>query len=194
MLNEEAIALHPGMQAWWSEATALWDEHRSSGRMTLMERLDYQLTLSNQLPIPALRVLYNASGMNICSAKLKDPQALITSGLYWAPMQSEKEADYVCAILNAPITTELTRPLMAYGKDERHVHKHVWELPIPMFDANDDVHVRIAELGESLVKLVATFPIEDGLHFAATRRHIRDFIMETSDGQELNDLVTEMIG
>ena len=26
---------------------------------------------------------------------------------------------------------------MSYGKDERDIHKHVWELPIPAFDPDD---------------------------------------------------------
>jgi hypothetical protein len=35
--------------------------------------------------------------------------------------------------------------------------------------------------------------IDESLHFAATRRHIRDFAMETDEGQELNGLVTDML-
>lgn len=194
LLNSEQIELHPGLHAWWEKASEIWDNNRSSERMTLMERVDYQLTLSNQLPVAKLRVLYNASGMNICSAKLRDPRALVTSGLYWAAMQSEKEADFLCAVLNAPVTTELTRPLMSYGKDERHVHKHVWDLPIPEFNSEDEVHARIADLGASLEKIVSAFPINEKLHFAATRRHIRDYIMKTPEGQELDDLVTQLIG
>jgi hypothetical protein len=131
--------------------------------------------------------------MHICCAKLRNQTAIVGSGLYWAPVSSEEEADYICAILNAPVTTELARPLMSYGKDERDIHKHVWELPIPALDSNDPIHCRIADLGASLEKIVATFQIDEKVHFAATRRHIRDFVMATVDGQELNDLVTELI-
>lgn len=82
--------------------------------------------------------------MHVCAAKLRSKKALVTHGLYWAPVTSEEEADYLCAILNAPATTELARPLMSYGKDERDIHKHVWELPIEQYDSGNQVHGRIA--------------------------------------------------
>jgi hypothetical protein len=132
--------------------------------------------------------------MHICSSKLRDNEAIVNSDLYWAPMQSEREATFVSTILNAPVTTELARPFMSYGKDERHIHKHVWELPIPTFDANDAVHARVVEIGEILEKLIASHSIDDSVHFSAGRRHIRKLILDTPEGQELNDIVTEMIG
>ena len=112
----------------------------------MTEQLNFQSKLSKQLPIPAFRIVYNTSGMHVCCAKLRDRRAIVNSDLYWASARSEAEADYLCAILNAPATTDLTRPLMSYGKDERHIHKHVWELPIPLFDQNDPVHQRLVEL------------------------------------------------
>jgi hypothetical protein len=160
-----------------------------------MERLDFQRTLSGQLPIAPFRVVYNKSGMHICAAKIRNRKALVTHGLYWAPVTSEDEADYLCGILNAPSTTELTRPLMSYGKDERDIHKHVWELPIPVFDNGNQIHTRISQLGANAEKLVATYESEEGsVHFAAIRRHTRDAVFATAEGQELNDLVFELIG
>lgn len=193
LLSQDQIDLHPGLQKWWSNATDVWEANRSSERLSLMEQIDFQAKLSKQLPVAPFRIVYNKSGMHICAAKLRN-NALVTHGLYWAAVPSEREADYICAILNAPVTTELTRPLMSYGKDERDIHKHVWELPIPDFDAGDEVHARIADLGASLEKLVSAFPINEDLHFAATRRHIRDYMMKTPEGQELDDLVTQLIG
>ena len=188
------IETRPGLLQWWMQASALWEEHRSSDRMQLFDRLDYQRTLSKQLPIPRLRVVYNSSGMHVCSAKLRDPEALVANGLYWASVDSEDEADYLCALLNAPITTELTRPFMSYGKDERHIHKHVWQLPIPLFDSRIAVHRRLADLGRILEEKVRSFPRDSDLHFAATRRHMRDFFMATPEGVELNDLAFELLG
>lgn len=194
LLSPDQIELHPGLNSWWAGATAMWDTNRASERLSLMERLDYQTTLSKQLPVSPLRVLYNRSGMHVCSAKLRDPRAIITSGLYWAPVSSEYEANFVCAILNAPVTTELARPFMSYGKDERDIHKHVWELPIPQYDSGNKTHCRISLLGGELEKIVSHFPLDESIHFAATRRHIRDYMMKTPEGQELDDLVTQLIG
>ena len=36
--------------------------------------------------------------------------------------------------------------------------------------------------------------IDVNLHFAATRRHIREFLQSTDTGRELQDLVFELIG
>ena len=194
LLRPDEIDLHPGLQNWWNQATQMWERNRTSERLSLMERLDYQHTFSKQLPIAPLRVVYNKSGMHICAAKLKSTNAVVTHGLYWCAATSDAEADFLCAILNAPITTELTRPLMSYGKDERDIHKHVWELPIPEFDRANKVHQRISQLGSALERVAAKFEVDDELHFAATRRHIRDVLIATAEGQELNELVLELIG
>jgi hypothetical protein len=129
----------------------------------------------------------------ICAAKLKNPRAFVTHGLYWAPVTSEEEADYLCAVLNAPFTTEMTRPLMSYGKDERDIHRHVWELPIPGFDPKNRIHRRLAHLGVEAEKIAATHEIDESVHFAAIRRHIRDALMETPEGREINTIVTDLI-
>lgn len=193
LLDQDTIDLYPGLRQWWAQASRVWEANRSSERLSLTEQLDFQSKLSKQLPVAKYRVVYNKSGMHICATKLRNSPAVVTHGLYWATVASEHEANYLCAILNAPVTTDLTRPLMSYGKDERDIHKHVWELSIPGFDADDPTHCRIADLGAALEKIVASFAIDESVHFAASRRHIRDFMMETVEGQELNDLVSELI-
>lgn len=194
LLQQAQIELHPGLSQWWHRADALWMENRSSEKLSLIEQLDYQSKLSQQFSIPALRIVYNAAGMHLMAAKVKDNRAIISSGLYWASMETEAEADYLCAVMNAPVTTELVRPFMSYSKDERHIHKHVWEVPIPRFDANLTAHARLSELGKLVEAIVAEFPINSDLHFAATRRHIRTHIEATPQGQEINDLVVELLG
>lgn len=194
ILPASQIGLHPGLNQWWEKAEALWLENRSSDRLTLMEQLDFQSKLSKQLPIPPLRIVYNRAGMHVMAAKVTDPRALIASGLYWAAMETIEEADYLCAILNAPVLTEMVRPFMSYGKDERDIHKHVWEVPIPKFDPQLHMHVRISKLGKRAEEIVAAFPINDNLHFAATRRHIREHLGATPEGKEINEIVFELLG
>ncbi|WP_244564432.1 N-6 DNA methylase [Rhizobium sullae] len=194
ILPSSQIDLHPGLSQWWERAEALWMEHRSSERLTLMQQLDFQSKLSKQLPTPPLRIVYNRAGMHLMAAKVKEPRAIIASGLYWASMETEEEADYLCAVMNAPVTTEMVRPFMSYGKDERDIHKHVWEVPIPKYDPEIASHRRLSELGKSAEEIVAAFPIDPDLHFAATRRHIRAHLEATGEGQEINELVFELLG
>src|SRR6202040_888582 len=43
---------YSGLQQWWRRANELWEKHKSSDRMSLMERLNYQSSLSKQIPLP----------------------------------------------------------------------------------------------------------------------------------------------
>ncbi|MER8479742.1 MULTISPECIES: N-6 DNA methylase [unclassified Mesorhizobium] len=193
LLDQSQIEMHPGLHQWWSRAVELWDSNRSSDRMTLADRLDYQTTLSKQLPIPPLRVVYNRAGMHVAAAKIDNRRAIVANGLYWAAVHSVQEADYLCAVLNAPVTTELARPFMSYGKDERDIHKHVWEVPIPLYDANNEIHRTLSRLGSAAESIVAGFAIDRDLHFAATRRHIRELLDSTDEGREINEIVFELL-
>ena len=185
--------MHPGLEQWWRQGESIWEKHRSSERLSLFEQLNYQSKFSKQLPVQPLRVVYNKSGMHLAAAKVKNRRALVSGSLYWAPVAKDEEADFLCGIMNAPATTDALRPLMSYGKDERDIHKHVWELPIPRFDAANSTHQRVVVLARTIEVKVAEFRTKDELHFAAVRRHIREMIEATPEGVELNDIVYEML-
>lgn len=131
--------------------------------------------------------------MHIVAAKVSNQRAIFGNGLYWTTIHSNDEADYLCAVLNAPITTELVRPFMTYGKDERDIAKHVWEVPIPLFDPDNTAHRRLSELAKAAEGIVSTFAINSNVHFAATRRHIRELLESTPEGRESNEIVFEML-
>ncbi|WP_264079239.1 hypothetical protein [Mycobacterium szulgai] len=106
--------------------------------------------LTQQLPVPPIRVAYAASGMHVSAALVTDPAALIEHAIYWAAVSTASEGHYLVGILNTPSLTELVRPLMSYGKDERHIDKAVWKLPIPTYDPADPIHTEIAQLAREL--------------------------------------------
>jgi hypothetical protein len=187
------IEMYPGLEQWWRQAEDSWTAHRSSERLSLFQQLDYQSKLTKQLPTPPLRIVYNTSGMHLVAAKLKNRRSLISSGLYWATINSEDEADYLCAIMNAAITTEILRPFMSYGKDERHIHKHVWQLSIEAYEAENPIHARLVKLGRAAEKTAATFDVKADLHFAATRRHMREQLEASEEGVEISQIVEDML-
>lgn len=193
ILDAAGIELHQGLASWWQKAEACWEANRNNDNLSLMKQLDFQSKLTKQLPITPLRVIYNRSGMHVVAAKLKNRRAVVASGLYWATVANEAEADYLCAILNAPATTEFSRPYMTYGKDERDIAKHVWELPIPSFNPSDSTHVRLVQLAAEVTRIAEAFPVDDNLHFAATRRHIRAEIEKSDAGAAINEIVYEML-
>ena len=82
---------------------------------------------------------------------------------------------------------------MSYGKDERHFDKHIWQVPIPLYDPTDDLHARLSARGAELEAAIAGIAIEPGRHFAAVRRDIRAFIAESEAGRDVEALVEELL-
>lgn len=191
--TEEQMALYPGLAEWWRRAEGLWNANRKNGELSLIDQVDWMRKLSSQLPPPRLRVIYNTAGMHVAAAKLTDPRGVINSNLYWCAARSEEEADYLCAVLNSPVTTEFVRPLMSYGKDERHVHKHVWKLPIPEYDPGSPALARLAELGALAERLAEEVEFDPNVHFATSRRRIRQRLVENPEAAEIDDLVYELL-
>jgi hypothetical protein len=66
-------------------------------------------------------------------------------------------------------------------------------LPIPAFDESNATHVRMSRLGVAAEQIAAAFPVNPELHFAATRRHIRQLIDSTPEGREIDELVYELV-
>lgn len=187
------LELYPALNKWWHRAEELWEEHRSSDRLSLMAQLDYHGKLSSQHPIQPLRVVYNASGMHLCAAKIEDRRGVIEHALYWATARSDQEAQYLCGILNSAAVTQLVRPLMSYGKDERHIDKYVWRLSIPEFDPADSMHSEIAELAGRVEADVQALTLDESRHFAYLRQDLRKFLRQNPAAQKLEELVIELL-
>ena len=119
---------------------------------------------------------------------------MLSHSLYWCRVLTVEEAHYLCAILNAACVTELVRPHMSYGKDERHIDKHVWKLPIPLFDAKNRAHAKLAAHAAEIEAAVATLELDDSLHFAARRRRIREFLEEHPAAKKIEAAVAKLLG
>ena len=149
--------------------------------------------LEQQFPIQPERIVYNSSGMHLVASRLNDRRAVIEHSLYWATAASTAEAQYLCAILNSATFTELVRPFMSYGKDERHFDKHIWQMPVPLYDPTDDLHSRLSARGAELEAAIGKLELVPGRHFAAVRRDIRGFIAESEAGRDVEALVEELL-
>ena len=192
--DSERLDRYPGLAGWWRKAEGVWEANRSSDRLTLLERIDYQHGLEQQFPLQAERIVHNASGMHMAAARVSDPRAVIDCKLYWATAASTAEAQFLCAVLNAAAFTKLARPLMSYGKDERDFHKHHWQLPVPLYDPANDLHRRLATRGAELETAVAALDIDPDRYFTAARRDVRQFIAESEAGRDIEELVVELLG
>lgn len=131
--------------------------------------------------------------MHVAAAVVTDTRALIDHKLYWASVKSEAEALFVTSILNTPSLTELVRPLMSYGKDERDIDKHVWKLPIPTFDPADPTHITVVDLGRQVAAMVAALELP-GQNFVTLRRQVRTAIAADPAGGAVDAAVRAMLG
>ena len=192
--TSDRLDCYDGLARWWRHAEEVWEANRSSGRYTLLERLNFHGELEQQFPTQPRRIAYNTSGMHLCAVRVNDDRALIDNSLYWATADSDEEARYLIAVLNAAEFTRLVTPLMSYGKDPRHFHKHIFQLPIPAYDAGSDLHRRLAGRAAELEALVAAHPVDPDRHFPATRRDLRELIADSEAGRDVEDLVVELLG
>ena len=170
----DRLDLYPGLAQWWREASALWEQEKSVGsRLSLLDRLDYQRGLRNQLPGPAIRVVYSASGMYLAAAIVEDPMAVVEHMLYWAAAESMDEALFLVTVLNSNSLLKLIQPLQARGEhNPRHFDKYVWQAPIPLFSADDPLHKTIVEIGNRAQEIAAGVDLPS-LSFQALRRRVR---------------------
>ena len=152
-INLEALGQR--MRARWQTVCRLWDENkRPVNKLDLLGRLDYHRELSAQLEWQRnpddrpVRVVYTQGGEST-GALLQDGGAIIESRLYWIACRDTQEAYYVLAIINsdalALAVNKYTTPNWA-GKT-RDLHKHLWKLPIPEFDAEEPFHAVVSEAG-----------------------------------------------
>jgi hypothetical protein len=188
------LDFYPGLAEWWRKAERLWNENRTSEGMSLHQRVDRGHGLTNQLPVPDLRVVYGGSGMHVVAALVESASAVTEHKLYWGAVATREEGWYLCAILNCPELTQMVRPFMSYGKDERDIDKHVWKVPIPPYDPADPVHRRLSELGRQEAGIVAALDLDEKANFKVLRQHARQALAAGNGAAEIEEIVTEMLG
>jgi len=188
------IDRYPGLADWWRGAEALWMANRSSEKRSLIEQLDYLHQLKAQFPVASERVVYTKAGNSLAAAVVRDRDAVIDHMLYWARAETRAEAQYLIAILNAPILNEMVRPYQSVGAfGPRHFDKYVWRSPIPTFDAHNPLHRRLAALadeGEAVANTVALPPV---IGFQTARRRIREALAEAGVAGTLNEVVAKLL-
>ena len=128
----------------WQSVNRLWEEHKAAAnRLNLIGRLDFHRGLSAQLEWiqdhvdRPVRVVYSSAGTPT-AALLCDDGALVENVLFWITCKNLLEAHYLLAIINSDALYEAVVSLMPKGQfGARHLHKHLWKLPIPKFDPTD---------------------------------------------------------
>ena len=136
------------------------------------------------------------------SASLLDHNlSFVDSSLYWVTASSHGEANFLIAIINSNALYQLVEPLMPKGQfGARHLHKHLWKLPIPRYDEGVQLHRDLAQSGEAAaagVQVVLAKLREergDKLTVTIARREIRKWLRESDEGAAVERLVGELLG
>ncbi len=150
-IDEEARSRFPCTSRFWERAEKIYQERRSANAgATLCDNLDYKRTLSRQLDRTGAehhKVLYNASGSTLRAARV--PVAQIgNQKTYWATVESDQEALYLCGVLNA----RCMQDAWAEGKTSKlDFDKSLWRhVPVPKYDPDSEVHRTVAESARRL--------------------------------------------
>ncbi len=191
--QNEQLDLYPGLAKWWRSAEAIWNEHRSSERLRLTERLDYRHGVSQQLPAADHRVVYSASGMYLAAAVVSDPTAVIEHKLYWGAADSLDEARFLTAVLNSTILTMAVRPLQARGEhNPRDFDKYIFQLPIPLYDPSNADHQSLITLASHSERVAASVELP-AVRFETQRRRIREALVEDGAAADIDAIVKTLL-
>jgi len=196
LMNEQQINnADNGVREWWRDVSQRWEDNKTKqSELSLMGNLDYQRKLSRQLNAVKHRVVYSKYGNSLVAARVTKPSVIIDHTLYWMPASGADEAQYLTAILNAPVTTEMVAEYQSRGLfGARHIDKNVWRLPIPKFDPADPLHTQLVDLAAKAEEVAAG--VDAGTYgFQKHRRLVRDALATAGITEPMNAAVKTLLG
>ena len=88
---------------------------------------------------------------------------------------------------------------MAKGQfGARHLHKHLWKLPIAEFDSHEPLHVALSEAGQAdaegaAEQLAQLHRERDRVTVTIARRELRKWLADSEQGHTVETLVGELL-
>ena len=206
--NELQRAGFTGAEEWFEKAEEIWHERRTEKSKkrfpSLLDRLNYNNLLTIQDPSRRYVVLYNATGTNLVSCVIDKPSLpyFIANGKEVKPKgfivdvktwffetENEMEAYYLSAIFNSEIINELIKPLQPRGLfGARAIHRRPLLFAIPKFDGNDDMHLKLADIGKDCHEKVKAMKFLQKNNVRAEARN-----KLKGDITEINQIVSKFI-
>ncbi len=206
------------MRERWQTVSGFWEQNKATAnKLSLLEQLDYYGKLSAQLDWQQnsgnrpVRVIYNQSGAPT-AALLQDDDTLIDYTLFWIACSNDQEANYLLAIINSDtLAAAVNRFTTAnWAGNTRHLHKHLWKLPIPKFNPTDPLHTATAAAGQSAATGAAAQLAElraqriqtpttanrrtpRPLTVTIARRELRKWLRASKEGKAVEDVVKKLL-
>jgi hypothetical protein len=195
---------HIKAMKWMSYIEKVWDTYSKNEKMSIYDRLNFNSLMSNQSTRSKTIVLYNKSGTNLTAAVHRQGQFRVANGIpvsgfiadfttYTIHTDSLGHADYLCAILNSEPVMEAIKETMPKGlMGERDIHRRPFEVcEIPLFDPKNELHQRIATLGEICRKKAEKIAPKIEGPVGKARQTMRAYLAE--EIHEINRLVAELL-
>ena len=200
--------LESRMRGRWQTISNLWEDNKApANKLNLLGQLDYLHKLSSQLEWQRehrdrpTRLAYTTAGQP--TAALLGPHELVTERLYWVTCRTHDEANYLLAIINSEKLYSSAEQFMSKGLfGSRDLHKHLWRLPIPEFDATERLHSDITKAGAVAAAAAQTRLAEvrelherqgDELTVAIARRELRKWLRISDEGKAVESAVGRLL-
>ncbi len=151
VVDQAGRARYPHTSEFWARAESIYQERRTAkAGATLAKNLDFRRTLSAQLGRQGAdrrKVLYNASGKSLRAARVP-LECIGNQKTYWAVLDSDEEALYLCGVLNARCMQDAWRE----GKTSKlDFDKSLWcHVPVPKYDPDSKHHRSVAEAAREM--------------------------------------------
>jgi len=75
----------------------------------------------------------------------------------------------------------------------RHFDKVIFNLPIPRFNTNNELHLSIADAAEEAQRVAALVQFTEGVKFQRARALVRKTLTEEGISQHINSLVARLL-
>ena len=194
------------MRERWRTVSTFWEENKGlANKLSLLKRLDYHRELSAQLEWQGshgnrpVRILQSEAGQPT-AALLSEDTAMVDDTLYWITCKDIAEAHYLLAIINSDALRESVSSFMPKGQfGARHLHKHLWKLPIPEYDGGNALHADISDAGKSAAeeaaRQLARLRRERGndVSVRIARRELRAWLRSSKEGKRVEQAVAQLL-
>ena len=142
------------MRRRWEIMERLWDANKGKSKFSLTRNLNHLNKITSQLEYlqesenSIVRIAYTANGQPT-AALITDNKAILDTKLYQVICRSENEAYFLLSIINSATLAAEAKPFCTtnWARKIRDLHKHLWKLPIPEFDKDNELHAWLAKLG-----------------------------------------------
>ncbi|MEN0040987.1 MAG: hypothetical protein AAF764_06580 [Pseudomonadota bacterium] len=184
-----------GLPDWMTRAEAAWEANKAKGtKQKYTDQLDYYGKLTAQFPISKLRLVYAKAGMKPAACLVQDERAVLDHKLYGIALKRLVEARYLSAILNSEEIRSRVAHMQSRGQwGARDFDKVMFNLPIPLFDADNPPHAELAAAGKQAEELAAKVDIPETVGFQKARSLVRNALDEADISSRIDALVARLL-